>query len=66
MKIRSTNTNGESRVPADIKEGVLCHDSQQYCKEHNLRCTRRFCLYNSCHLLLVTVQVYFPMVTGNF
>ena len=27
MKIRSTNSNGEFRVPADIKDGVLCHDT---------------------------------------
>ena len=27
MKIRSTNANGEFRVPATIKDGVLCHDS---------------------------------------
>ena len=27
MKIRSTNSNGEFRVPADIKDGLLCHNS---------------------------------------
>ena len=27
MKLRSTNTNGEFRAPADIEDGVLCHDS---------------------------------------
>ena len=27
MKIRSTNSSGEFRVPADIKDEVLCHDS---------------------------------------
>ena len=27
MKIRSTNTSGEFRAPADFKDGVLCHDS---------------------------------------
>ena len=27
IKIRSTNTNGEFRVPADIKDGVICSGS---------------------------------------
>ena len=27
MKIRGTNTNGELRAPADIKDGVYGHDS---------------------------------------
>ena len=27
MKLRSTNSNGEFKVPADIKDGVLCHNS---------------------------------------
>ena len=26
-KIRSTNTNGEFMAPADIQDGVPCHDS---------------------------------------
>ena len=60
MKIRSTYSSGEFRVPANIKDGVLCHDRQQYCKEPHLRCARSFRLYNSYHLLLVTLQMYFP------
>ena len=27
MKIKRTNTNGQVRVPTNIKDGVLCHDS---------------------------------------
>ena len=27
MKIRSTNSKNEFRAPADIKDGVFCHDS---------------------------------------
>ena len=59
-EIRSANTNGEFRVPADMKDGVLCPDSYQYWKEPHLRCARSFWLYNSLHLLLVTVQMEFP------
>ena len=57
MKIRSTNTNGEFKAPVDIKDGVLC---SLYCKEPHLRCAMSFWLYNSYHLHLVTVQMYFP------
>ena len=38
MKIRSTYSNGEFRVPVNIKNGVLCHDRQQYCKELLMMC----------------------------
>ena len=27
MKVRNINSNGEFRVPVDIKDGVLCYDS---------------------------------------
>ena len=59
-KSRSTNTNGEFRFPSDIKDGVLCHNSQQYCKEPHLRCARSLWFFNSYHPTLVTVKMYFP------
>ena len=60
MKLRSTNTNGKFRAPADVKDGVLCHDSQQYRKEPHFRCARSFWLYNSYYPLFVTAQMNFP------
>ena len=54
--ISEFRVNGEFRVSVDIKDGVLCHDW----KEPHLRCARSFWLYNSDHLLLVTVLMDFP------
>ena len=57
MKISCTNTKGEFSFPADIKDGILCHDSLQYCKEPHPRCDRNFWLHNSYHPPLVTLQI---------
>ena len=50
MKIRSTNSSGEFRVPTNIKDKTICHDSKQYCKD----------VPGVFDLFLVTVQMYFP------
>ena len=62
MEIRSTNSNGEFRVPANIKDGVLCHVVNRIAKGNILDVPRdsSYIMVIICFWLHCRCTMYFP------